>query len=101
MVKEIKVTKKQSDRFLKNLKKSGIKLKTKKIKSIVIHQDFDRGMRLCLCLRCGYPIMYQGIWDYPCEICSSKRVKVYNLDQLDEFIRQIQNIVYKNRERKK
>ena len=94
-MKDVKVTKKQSDIILKRLKKADPKIKSKRIKTIGFHKDFDKGARIVLCLECGFPLMFWGAWDMPCDLCGSEKVKIYALKDLDKFIRRLQDISYK------
>jgi hypothetical protein len=92
-MKTIHLTKKEAEKIAKNL---GVKGKPPK--KIVFHEEFDKGMRLYVCLHCGYPGMFMGVPIQMC-YCKKPRKKIYNLDQLDEFILKLQRIhnrVYKN-----
>lgn len=93
--RRFKVSRKQSDKFLRNMEKHGIKPKTKRIKEIVFHKEFDKGKRLGLCLNCGYAVLFLGLWDYPCSNCKSKKIRILELKNIEEFILLQQKVIGK------
>ena len=64
-------------------------------KKITFHKDFNKGARIVLCLKCGYPVMFYGAWVLDCDICNSKKNKIYNIEDLQDFILKQQSIIYK------
>lgn len=94
-----RLTKEESDKILKNMKKGGCKPKTKRIKAIKFHKDFDKGMRLGLCLKCGYPIMFLGASWYCGQCDYDKKFKAYPLEKLDDFISKLQEMHYEKEEK--
>lgn len=115
-MKKIKLTKKESDKILSNLKKSGILRiqKGKPLKHIIFHNEFEKGWRLALCHKCGYPHKFMGLNLFnKCEMCNSNNIHIYNLKDnntyfwfynlkdLDKFIIKIQQIYQKRKKNKK
>jgi len=97
-MQKIKLKKKESNRILLNLKKCRVMPKPKQIKHIVFHKDFDKGMRLVLCHKCGYPNMFMGFALFDrCKICNSKKIEIYDMKHLDKFIIKIQEIYIKRK----
>jgi len=83
--KTIKLSKKEGEKIAKSHGHG------KPIKKIVFHKDFDKGMRLAVCLHCGYPAMFLGCPIIFCE-CKKPRTKVYELNKLEDFILKLQRI---------
>ncbi len=97
-MKEIKLTQKESEQLTKNIRKHlGEKAVPKEIKTIKFHKEFDKGMRLYLCLNCGYPSYFCGFPMVICE-CKKPRKKIYELKDLDKFILKLQDFYYKRRQ---
>ena len=92
ILKKIKVSKKESDKILNKIRQADPNLKTKRIKKITFHKDFNFGMRYALCLKCGYPVYFMGLWDYPCSCCGNKKMKIYEEKHFQDFIFAIQEI---------
>jgi Zn finger protein HypA/HybF involved in hydrogenase expression len=84
---------------MKQVDKEEFKKKIKG-KKIVFHKDFDKGMRLALCQNCGYPVYFAGLWDYPCECCGSKKVKIYEMNRFENFIFRLQEMAHKREKSK-
>ncbi len=67
------------------------KIKSYKEEDIVFHDDFGKGERIALCVRCGYAQNFVGLWDYNCDNCGGK-MKIYSDNKFQDFIFKIQNI---------
>ena len=94
-MKKIKLSKEEGRKITENMRKHlGDKAVPKRIKVIKFHKDFEKGLQFCLCLNCGYPLMFQGLWDYPCDNCGSKRVRIYQ--SLEDFILKAQRVLNRN-----
>ena len=66
-------------------------------KKIVFHDDFELGMRLWLCLNCGFPSIFMGLADeVRCE-CEKNKPKIYSMDKLSDFILKLQSIHFYNK----
>lgn len=80
---------------LKKLKK---KLKNIKSKDIRFHKDFDKGKRIALCLKCGYPVVFYGAMRYKGDLtiancsCKKPKFKEFSFDKFNDFILKIQDI---------
>lgn len=61
-------------------------------KEIVFHEEFNKGMRLWLCLNCGFPTMFMGKAVQLC-YCNNCKPKIYPLKKLNEFILKLQEFV--------
>ena len=92
-MKSIKLTKKESDKILGNMRKGSINPKTKRIKEIKFHKEFEKGMRLYLCKNCGYPCMFMGMPMVMCE-CKKPNKKIYALQDFEKFISDLQKIFF-------
>ena len=98
VLKKIRLTKQESDKILKNMKNSGTKLKTKRIKAIKFHKSFDKGMRLAVCLNCGYPSMFIGLPQLDCG-CKKQKIEVYSMNKLMDFVLKLQEIYYEKEQK--
>lgn len=96
-MKDIKLSKKESDELTKNMRKQlGKKVVKHKIEKIVFHKEFDKGPRLYLCLNCGYPSLFWGVPVVICE-CKKPKKKIYKFEDLEKFIEKLQDMYYKRR----
>ena len=79
-----------------NIKQIKEKLRSYKREDIKFHPDFEKGMRLAVCLNCGYPYLFMGSSEMLNDCCKKPKVKIYELKKLEDFILKLQEIHYKN-----
>lgn len=96
-LKDIILTKEESKKLTENMRKSLGKNAVKKtIEKIVFHKDFEKGMRLSVCLKCGFPQIFWGKGMKRCD-CKPFRQKYYSIDEIENFILKLQSIYDKRK----